>query len=280
MSQNTEAIWFPAESAVQSFCGLGLSSCFHCMDCLFASGVWWWNQDLSPVNSLAGNPSGSLLWWASSTWQFCTLFFFVWAWDLLKPRVHKHSSFLNLCGLLHELLHDREMLPVTVYQWLHTCSPWCQRDTAQLTSLWAVGWWPGLISFLTVVCSLLQLPTHWNTLLWCGSFFTCGFLLTPLSSKTTIWYTFVLDITFHCPWQHTTDWHNHPVKTEPMASSATIYGVNVQCPLPRNVYISWMAKYFCGHVTSMSVDHLWMALVEQECWNLILYTFHAIVVHK
>jgi hypothetical protein len=225
MSQNTEAISFPAVSAVQSFSGGGLSSCFHCMDCLFTSGVWWWIQDLSPVTSLAGNSSGSLFWRASSSWQFCTLLFFVWGWDLLKPRVHRPSSSLNLCGLLHELLHDRccQLQFINSYMTdLHDVRE--TRHSWRCAGCFWVAWTDSLLdSFMLTVATFH--PSKHSAMIW-GSFSTYGFLVTPLSSKTTVWYTFVQDITFHYARQHTTDWHNHPAKMEPMPSSGTIYKVN------------------------------------------------------
>jgi hypothetical protein len=99
-------------------------------------------------------------------------------------------------------------------------------------------------------------------------------------SITTVWYTFVQEITFHCAWQHITDWHSHPTKMKSTSSSGTICRVNVQQYLPHNMHISWMGGYLCLHITSLSVNHLWMALVGQECWNLILYIFHATDAHK
>jgi hypothetical protein len=181
---------------------------------------------------------------------------------------------------IFKLLHNRGTLPFTVYQWLHACSPWCQRHCTadDCAGCWCVVWTDSLLDSFMLTVAASHPSKH--SAMTCGIFFTCGFLLTPRFSKTTRWYTFVLNITFHCPWQHTTDRHSHPTKTEPTASSATIYRVNVQRPLTHNMHISWMARYFFGHITSMNVNNLWMALVEQEYWNLILYTFHAVVVHK
>jgi hypothetical protein len=70
-------------------------------------------------------------------------------------------------------------------------------------------------------------------------------------------------VTFHCPRQRTIDWCNHPDKKEPTPSSAAIYWVNVQLPLPRNTRSFWMARYLHSHTTT-SVNCSWTALVYAE----------------
>jgi hypothetical protein len=183
-------------------------------------------------------------------------------------------SFLNPCRLLHELLQDREMLPIAVYQQLHNCSHGVIHGTAD--NVQAVVGWPGLIPCLTVLWLLLQLPTHRNTLLWrvAASPHTASWwhlflpkqqCYTPLSlvyDSTPLTDTIVPQKWSLC----------HPL--------VPYIGWMLKRPLPHNMCISWMAKYFCLHITSMSVNHLWMALVEQECWDLILYIFLAIDAHK
>jgi hypothetical protein len=123
-------------------------------------------------------------------------------------------------------------------------------------------------TYLTVSCPLLKLPSHWNTVL----LVQLG-AASPHTDASQWWMSAAflpqappgpslsMIVTFHCPWQCTIDRRNHPTKKEPTPSSATIYCVNVQIPLPRNTRSFFMARYLCSHVTMPSVKHLWMALV-------------------
>lgn len=69
-----------------------------------------------------------------------------------------------------------------------------------------VAWTDSLLDSFVLTVATFHPSKH--SAMTCGSFSTYGFLVTAVSSKTTVWYTFVQDITIHCARQHTTYWHN------------------------------------------------------------------------
>ena len=112
---------------------------------------------------------------------------------------------------MHGLLHDTEMLPITVHQLLCSCSPWwCRRPAAQLVTCRLLAdhldWSPSL----TISCPLLKVSAHCNTVLPHGavpphthmaaSQWDVGSWLTFLPQETYGPYLSMI-FTVHCPWQ-------------------------------------------------------------------------------
>ena len=182
---------------------------------------------------------------------------FVLSWDPLKTRMHKPSSYVNLCWLLRKVLHDREMLPDAFVPRLRAYSPWrqsrCTADDVQ-----DVGGRPGLIPFLTDSCRLLKIYTHRNAVprLWqllhihtASSRHT--FLPRVPRGPPCLWHYLPLSTTAR-------HWRNQSSsKEEPTQFSVTIYWVYVQLPLPHIQRSSWIAKYLCLHTPTKSVNHIW-----------------------
>jgi hypothetical protein len=149
----------------------------------------------------------------------------------------------------------------------------------QCASCCWVAWTDSLLdSFMLTVATFH--PSKYSAMT-CGNFSTYGFLVTHLSPKqacdTRLSKTLPSIVHDSTPLSDTIipwKWNLH----HPLVPYIG-WMVNER-PLPHNMRISWMAEYLSLHITSMSVSHLWMALVEEECLNLMLYIFHAIDAHK
>lgn len=113
----------------------------------------------------------------------------------------------------------------------------------------AVDGRPGLTPFLTDSCTLLNICTHRNTVPWLWHLLHTGVQPTPLSFTRTTWFTFVYDITFHCPRQRTTNWRNRPRKRN--------------LPHPLLPYIGCKSYYPCPVTRAIL-----------ECLGISVYTFH------
>lgn len=164
-----------------------------------------WNQDSSPVNSLANNSSWFLR-RASSLWQFCTLFSFC-----LGMRSHGTQgawTFIMKCSWIIAQIFAWQRDVVSCGSSMVTCLFFMmmQETSSTADDICALGKQPGLIPFLTVPCPLLKVSTQWNTVLWLGaaSPHTAASRHTFLPQEPCGPYLSTA-FTFHCPWWHITD---------------------------------------------------------------------------
>lgn len=167
------------------------------------------------------------------------------------------------------------MLPITVRQLLCSCSPWwCRRCAAQLVTcrLLADGldWFP---------------PWHFHAHCWKflpseTLFYDFGQLLhswlpadngcqqpTHFLSTRTMWSKLVYGI--HLSLSMTAHhWRNRPATPY----SAITYWVNVQLPLVPDMHNFLIATHLCLHVTIMTINNLWTALVNMFKHTLLFFT--------
>ena len=154
--------------------------------------------------------------------------------------MHKPAAYVNLCGLLHKLLHDREILPDVFNQRLRSSS-WCQSHAAQLTTCGLLAGCPDWLPSWQFHAHCWKFPPIAILFHDFGSFCTNGVQPTSNSSTRTKWSTCVYDITFQCSRQRTTDWCNHPRKRNLVHPLLPYIGCmsNYPCPVTRAI-LEWL----------------------------------------
>ena len=219
-----------------------------------------WNQDSSPVSSLANNSSW-FLWRVSSSWQFCILSSFCLGMRSLGTQGAR--TFIMKCSWIIAQIFAWQGDVVSCGSSMVTClfSMMMQETSSTADDIRALGKQPGLIPFLTVSCPLLKVSAQRNTVLWLGA-------ASPhLSSTRTMWSICVYGI--HLSLSMTAHhWCNRPA----MLYSAIIHWVNVQLPLIPDMHNFLMAIYLCLHVTIMTINNLWTALVNMFQHTLLFFT--------
>ena len=116
VSQNTEAITFPADDTTLAFFGAGEFECFHCMDCLLVSGSKWWTQHSSWVRKCSTKRSGSASNLAKFSSDMTSLVSF---WSGVKSRGTHRAETFDMPSSLWRMFstRSREML-ITLAKWL------------------------------------------------------------------------------------------------------------------------------------------------------------------
>lgn len=164
-----------------------------------------WNQDSSPVYSLANNSSW-FLWRVSSSWQFYSIFSFHLSMRSLGTQ--GAWNFIMKCSWIIAQIFAWQRDVVSCGSSMVTClfSMMMQETSSTADDIRALGKQPGLIPFLTISCPLLKVSAQRNTVLWLGA---------ASPNMAASWHTILpqepcglylsMAFTFHCPWQHITD---------------------------------------------------------------------------